>query len=226
MSQAGGRPERSASTSAARGAAGRRTPSRRTSRRTPADAPTRARSARSARPARKPAPARPAFVRSIVQSRLTLPIALVLSAAIVLGVILPLGSLSSVQASLGRSRAELAALERSHAALRSEVRSLQSPAVIDQLARERFGMVRKGQEALAIVPSATTDGQQPSFARGFGGVAGAAATPAVPITPLEAMPPPLGAPVEARPAAKAGVVASGGGGGILGRLIHDLASAL
>lgn len=166
------------------------------------------------------------ILRSLLASRLTMPVAVVASLVIVLGAVLPFGSLLSVERSLGSREAELASLERTQSALSSEVHALQQPSVIDRLARERFGMVRKGQEALAIVPSGTGDGEQPAFARGFPGVPGAAATPAVPTTPLEATPPPLGAAVQARGPQRAAVSRAGAGGGLLARVVHDLESIL
>lgn len=154
-----------------------------------------------------------------------MPVAVVASLAIVVGAVLPLGSLRSVEHALASRRAELASLERTHSALSAEAHALEQPSVIDRLARERFGMVRKGQEALAIVPSrSTSGGGQPTFAPGFPGVPGAAATPAVPTTPLEALPPPLGATVQSRPAPSNHRSGASTAGGFFGRVLRDVES--
>jgi cell division protein FtsB len=167
---------------------------------------------------------RPSPLRRARANRLTMPVAIVASLAIVLGAVLPLGSLLSVEHSLGSREAELSSLERTESALSAEVRDLQQPSVIDRLARERFGMVRKGQEALAIVPSGSVGGEQPAFARGFPGVPGAAASPAVPTTPLEATPPPLGSGVRATKASGSAVPRGSSREGFLTSLVHELES--
>lgn len=56
----------------------------------------------------------------------------------------------------GKAKSELALIERANKALEAQKKKLQSDAEIERLARERFNLVKPGENAFAIVPEITT----------------------------------------------------------------------
>jgi cell division protein FtsB len=55
--------------------------------------------------------------------------------------------------SLNRTEAEISVLSKENARLNDSIRSLQTPAEIEKLARQRYGLVLPGEQAYAILPS-------------------------------------------------------------------------
>lgn len=90
------------------------------------------------------------------------------------------------RASLGQEQAVVDRLASQNAALQNEASQLKTPAEIESLARQEYGLVEPGQEAYAILPSPRPSppaGTQPDPAVGSsgtepGGSLDAASTPA------------------------------------------------
>jgi hypothetical protein len=65
----------------------------------------------------------------------------------------PLRTYVEQRSALGQARATAARLAVDNRSLRADVAQLQTPAEIERLARERYGLVRPGQEEYAILPA-------------------------------------------------------------------------
>lgn len=65
----------------------------------------------------------------------------------------PLRTYVEQRSALGQARATAARLAVDNRSLRAEAAQLQTPAEIERLARERYGLVRPGQEEYAILPA-------------------------------------------------------------------------
>ena len=65
----------------------------------------------------------------------------------------PLRTYVEQRSALGQARATAARLSVDDRSLRAEAAQLQTPAEIERLARERYGLVRPGQEEYAILPA-------------------------------------------------------------------------
>ena len=65
----------------------------------------------------------------------------------------PLRTYVEQRSALGQARATAARLAVDNRSLRAEAAQLQTPAEIERLARQRYGLVRPGQEEYAILPA-------------------------------------------------------------------------
>ena len=65
----------------------------------------------------------------------------------------PLRTYMEQRSALGQARATAARLAVDNTTLKAEAAQLQTPAEIERLARQRYGLVRPGQEEYAILPA-------------------------------------------------------------------------
>lgn len=79
-----------------------------------------------------------------------------LLAVLLLGVF-PTRSFFAQRDEIARERTKLAVLDRENAKLAERAARLQSDAEIERLAREQYSLVKPGEEAYAILPSADVD---------------------------------------------------------------------
>jgi cell division protein FtsB len=68
----------------------------------------------------------------------------------------PIKTWAGQRSELSDERARLELLQRENARLDADARKLQTDAEIERLARERFDLVRPGEEAYAILPAPTS----------------------------------------------------------------------
>jgi cell division protein FtsB len=121
----------------------------------------------------------------------------------------PLRTYVEQRSALGQARATAARLATDNRSLRAQAARLQTPAEIERLARQRYGLVRPGQEEYAILPA-------PGYRLpGAPPVTVPAAGPSPAPSPGSS---PGGAPGRAR----AGPHAHQGQGGLLSRFLHQL----
>ena len=115
----------------------------------------------------------------------------------------PLRTYMEQRSALGQARATADRLAVDNRSLKSEAARLQTPGEIERLARERYGLVRPGQEEYAILPA-------PGYH-----------LPGAPAT----SPGPAAAPASASKAggrSRPDPPARQGGGGLLSRFLHQL----
>jgi len=77
-------------------------------------------------------------------------------AAILLLFVLPGRTFLSQEHTLAATQRQVNDLSAENAKLRVEAKNLQSDPVIEQIAREEYGLVMPGQKAYAIIPGAPT----------------------------------------------------------------------
>lgn len=68
--------------------------------------------------------------------------------------VLPVHTLLSQRREISQTQQHIAALRKEDAALAARVKGLRSPAAVERLAHEDFGMVRRPQRLYTIVPAA------------------------------------------------------------------------
>jgi cell division protein FtsB len=71
-------------------------------------------------------------------------------------VVFPLRAWFDQRDELARSKARLETITRAREALDAQAKHLQDPEEVERLAREQYGMVRRGERAWAAVPESTT----------------------------------------------------------------------
>jgi cell division protein FtsB len=76
--------------------------------------------------------------------------------AILFMFVFPTQALLAQRSDLADARSDLDVLRDQNAKLEEEAARLQTPAEIERIARERFNMVRPGEQAFAVVPATTT----------------------------------------------------------------------
>ena len=86
------------------------------------------------------------------RARITLLIALVLSAGIV-ATQFPLNQLLGERSNVLRETRQLAALKAENSPLTVQIASLHQPGTIARLAHERYGLVTVGEQSLVVLPS-------------------------------------------------------------------------
>lgn len=83
-------------------------------------------------------------------------LAVVLGVAAMFVLVFPARAYLAKRGEETKARAELSLIESQNRQLEAEKHRLQSDAEIERLARERFNLVKPGEQAYAIVPEATT----------------------------------------------------------------------
>ena len=73
--------------------------------------------------------------------------------AILFMFVFPTQALLAQRSDLSGARTDLAVLREQNAKLEEEAARLRTPAEVERIARERFNMVRPGEQAFAVVPS-------------------------------------------------------------------------
>lgn len=95
--------------------------------------------------------------KQLVQGRkrgLLWPFALVITAALVAALfVLPVKAWLRQQDDIERKQAELTALQAANSELEDEVAKLQTPAGIEEAAREEIGYVKRGEIRLTVLPA-------------------------------------------------------------------------
>ena len=81
--------------------------------------------------------------------------AVVLVSAVVL-FLFPIRTWLDQRSDVGREQDRLELLRRENAKLSEEAAKLQTDAEVERIARERFGLVRPGEQAFAILPAPTS----------------------------------------------------------------------
>jgi cell division protein FtsB len=110
----------------------------------------------------------PRFTAEQVKRRRTLALRLSVALVVVIGllfvVVFPLQSWLDQRASIGASERRLEVLRRERSKLEAEAKHLRSDAIVEQIARSRYGMVRPGEQPYAVVPESapTTSTTLPS----------------------------------------------------------------
>lgn len=89
--------------------------------------------------------------RRLHRSIVPVLVALVLVVVLFVGVF-PTRTFFSQREAMAQSRQHLSELEATTAELQASVDALESPAEVERLAREDFGMVRRGEEPYRILP--------------------------------------------------------------------------
>lgn len=84
-------------------------------------------------------------------------IASVLFVGVLFVAVFPTRSYLAQRASVHRARQRLAAMDHENRRLQREARRLTTPAEVERLARERYGLVRPGEVAYAILPAPEPD---------------------------------------------------------------------
>ncbi len=87
------------------------------------------------------------------RARVALVLAAV-AAVIISALELPLGELQGERRTLAVVTGQLAAAQRADQALRADLRALQQPTRIAAIAHQDYGLVRPGQQAYVVLPSA------------------------------------------------------------------------
>lgn len=114
-----------------------------------------------------PAPA-PRFTADQVKRRRALALRVSVAVVVVIGllfvVVFPLQSWLDQRATIDASERRLEVLRRERIKLEAEADHLRSDATVEQIARSRYSMGRKGEQPYAVVPesSATTSTTLPS----------------------------------------------------------------
>ena len=102
----------------------------------------------------------PRFTTEQVRRRRAVALRVAVAAVVIVGllfvVVFPVRSWLDQRASLARSRHQLAVLREQRQSLELAAKRLRDPAEIERLARARYGMVRRGEQAWAAVPGAVT----------------------------------------------------------------------
>ena len=81
------------------------------------------------------------------------PLALLVAAVVAMFLLgFPLRTYVEQRAALGHARQTVVRLASDNRGLHAEATQLQTPAELERLARERYGLVRPGQEEYAILP--------------------------------------------------------------------------
>lgn len=102
----------------------------------------------------------PRFSASQVRRRraiaLRASVALVVAVGLLFVVVFPVRSWMDQRSSLERSERRLAVLQRERVRLEREARRLDDNTEIERLARERYGMVKRGEQGWVALPGAST----------------------------------------------------------------------
>ena len=83
----------------------------------------------------------------------------VLIAAGILVANFPLGTLLQARSTVAGESAKLAALRTTNRTLSSELRALEVPAIVGQIAHEEYGLVMPGQRSIIVLPAASRAGR-------------------------------------------------------------------
>lgn len=86
------------------------------------------------------------------RARAALVVAVVF-AAVMIGTGFPLGTLFHQRSELAAAASQLARVKRNNATLQAEISSLSTRATIVAIAREEYGLVRPGQQAIVVLPT-------------------------------------------------------------------------
>src|SRR5437867_2730370 len=76
----------------------------------------------------------------------------VIALGLILFLVLPTRTWLSQRSALDSAGHRLAAIRQENAALQARAKALQSPAEIERLARQQYGMIRPGEQAFAVTP--------------------------------------------------------------------------
>jgi hypothetical protein len=93
----------------------------------------------------------------VQRARLFFLVAVVIAAGILVANF-PLGALLHDRATVQGESARLAALRATNARLATEVRALDEPAIIGQIAHEEYGLVTPGERTLVVLPGSAGTG--------------------------------------------------------------------
>lgn len=97
-------------------------------------------------------------------------------AAVVLATNLPLGALLHGRATVAAETRQLSTLEAENQALSSQVRALDEPTTVGQIAHEDYGLVRPGQRSTVVLPAPSASGSN--------GATGPLASSTIPVSDL------------------------------------------
>ena len=105
-------------------------------------------------------PAAPRYSTDQVRRRRAIALRATVAALVVVGllfvVVFPLSAWLDQRSTLDQSERQLQTLQRERKRLDREAARIITPSEIEKIARDRFGMVRRGEQAYAAVPGPST----------------------------------------------------------------------
>ena len=105
-------------------------------------------------------PAAPRYSTDQVRRRRAIALRVTVAALVVVGllfvVVFPLSAWLDQRSTLDQSERQLQTLQRERKRLDREAARIITPSEIEKVARDRFGMVRRGEQAYAAVPGPST----------------------------------------------------------------------